>query len=79
MAKKVSIYTTTTCHFCHDTKEFFKKNNISFEEFNVGTDLAKRKEMVDKSGQLGVPVITVDDEVIVGYDQPRLKQTLGVK
>ena len=76
--KKVVIYTTPTCVYCKAAKDFFNKNNIAFEEYNVATDLEKRKEMVDKSGQLGVPVITVDEEVIVGYDQDALSQALGV-
>ncbi len=59
-------------------KALFNEHNIPFKEFNVGTDLEKRQEMIDKSGQLGVPVIVVDDEVMVGFDADTLKQTLGV-
>lgn len=75
--KKVEIYSTATCHFCHLAKEFFTENKIAFTDYNVGTDLDKRKEMVDKSGQLGVPVIVVDEkEVIVGFDREKLSQLL---
>jgi glutaredoxin-like YruB-family protein len=77
--KKVIIYSTPTCHFCSLAKDYFKENNIPFDEFNVASDLAKRKEMVEKSGQLGVPVITIDDEVIVGFDKPKIDQALGLK
>jgi len=74
--KNVTIYTTATCKYCVAAKEFFKEHNIQYNEYNVGTDLEKRKEMVDKSGQLGVPVITVDNEVIIGYDEDRLQELL---
>jgi len=74
----VTIYSTPTCHFCHMAKDFFAENKIPFTDYNVASDLEKRKEMVQKSGQLGVPVITVGDKTIVGYDQERLKELLGV-
>jgi len=74
--KTVSIYTTPTCMYCKMAKEFFQKNNITYNEYNVQTDLEKRKEMIDKSGQMGVPVITVDDEFIVGFDKKRLDTLL---
>lgn len=77
--RKVEIYSTATCHFCHAAKEFFAANNIPFTDYNVGVDLEKRKEMVDKSGQLGVPVIVIDGkEVVIGFDQERLSQLLSV-
>ncbi|KND48814.1 MAG: glutaredoxin-like protein, YruB-family [Parcubacteria bacterium C7867-005] len=78
--KKIEIYSTPTCHFCHMAKDFFKANNIPFTDHDVSTDLTRRKEMVDKSGQMGVPVIVVDDKsVVVGFDQERLSDLLGVK
>ena len=76
--KQVSIYTTPTCHFCHMTKEFFKDHNISFTEYNVAEDVERRREMVEKSGQMGVPVITIDGEIVVGFDEERLKSLLGI-
>ena len=76
--KNVTIYSTPTCHFCHAAKEFFKEHNIAYTEHDVATDMEKRKEMVDKSGQLGVPVIIVGDELTVGFDQAKLEQMLGV-
>ncbi len=77
--KKVSIYTTKTCVYCRMAKDMFAKNNISYNEYDVGADLEKRREMVEKSGQMGVPVIIVGDEVIVGFDKPRLAAALGIK
>ncbi len=76
--KKVAIYTTPTCVYCKATKDFFHQHNISFEEYNVATDIERRKEMIDKSGQMGVPVVTIDNEVIVGYDPGALSKALGV-
>jgi glutaredoxin 3 len=78
MDKNVTIYSTTTCHFCQMSKEFFKANGINYTEFNVSTDLEKRQEMIEKSGQMGVPVIFVGDEMTVGFDKQRLSTLLGV-
>ncbi len=74
----VSIYTTKTCHFCHMAKEFFTEKGIAYQEFDVGTDPAKRKEMVDMTKQLGVPVIRIDDSVIVGFNKPKVVELLGL-
>jgi glutaredoxin 3 len=74
----VTIYSTPTCHFCHAAKDFFTANKIAFTDYNVGTDLAKRKEMIDKSGQMGVPVIEVGNKIIVGFDEEKLKELLAV-
>lgn len=77
--KKVQIYTSPTCHYCHLAKDFFAGNAIPFEEFDVMADVEKRQEMIEKSGQMGVPVIVVDEtEVIVGFDEKHLKALLGV-
>ena len=76
--KKVSIYTTPSCVYCKQAKEFFKENKVEYEEFDVTTDAEKRKEMVEKSGQMGVPVIFVDDEMMVGFDRAKLTELLGL-
>jgi glutaredoxin-like YruB-family protein len=75
----VAIYSTPTCHYCNMAKDFFKQHDIAYTEYNVATDLAKRKEMVEKSGQMGVPVIDIDGKLLVGFDEAELKSTLGVK
>lgn len=75
---KVTIYSTPTCHFCHMAKDFFKENNVEFTDYNVAEDAEKRQEMLQKSGQMGVPVIMIDDNLIVGFDQPKLKSLLGM-
>lgn len=77
-APTVTIYSTPTCHFCHMAKEFFEANHVAFTDHNVATDLPKRQEMIQKSGQMGVPVITIDDQLIVGFDEPRLKELLAI-
>ena len=77
--KKVTIYSTPTCHFCVAAKEYFKENNVSYEEFDVASDAEKRKEMMEKSGQLGVPVILIDDQIVVGFNRPKLAQLLGIR
>lgn len=78
MDKKVVIYSTPTCHFCHGAKEFMKEKGIAFTDYNVAEDAEKRAEMIEKSGQLGVPVILVDDQMIIGFDQAKLSSLLGV-
>ena len=76
--KKVIIYSTPTCHFCRLAKDFFIEHNVAYTEYDVAADLKKRKEMVDKSGQLGVPVIIIDNQVIVGFDKMQIDQALGL-
>lgn len=76
--KPVAIYTTETCGYCKMAKEYFQKNNVEYQEFNVGTDLAKRQEMIEKSGQMGVPVITVGEDIVVGFNKQRLQEMLGL-
>lgn len=77
-AKKAVIYTTPSCVYCKMAKEFFKKNNVSYEERDVASDFAARDEMVKKSGQMGVPVIEAGGVIIIGFDQPRLREALGI-
>ncbi len=78
MDKTVTIYTTPTCHFCQMSKEFFKENNIPYTEFNVAADMEKRQEMIDKSGQMGVPVVFIGDEMIIGFDKKKFESELGI-
>ncbi|MEI8328256.1 MAG: glutaredoxin family protein [Candidatus Taylorbacteria bacterium] len=77
--KPITIYSTPTCVYCNMAKAFFKDNNVAFTEHNVASDLEKRKEMIDLTGQMGVPVINVGTEVVVGFDEPKLKSILGIK
>jgi glutaredoxin-like YruB-family protein len=76
--KKVIVYSTPTCPFCHQAKDFLKENNVKFTDVDVSEDQAKAKEMVEKSGQMGVPVIDIDGEIIVGFNKEKIKKALGL-
>jgi len=76
--KPVTMYTTPTCVYCRMAKDFFKKHNITFSELDVAEDEVARDEMVRKSGQLGVPVIDIGGEIIVGFDQRAVAKALGL-
>jgi len=72
---KITIYTTAGCVYCKMAKEFFKRNNISYEEKDISDDNA-RQEMIDKSNQLGVPVVDIEGQIIVGFDEEAMKKIL---
>lgn len=76
--EKVTIYSTPVCHFCHAAKDFFKENNVEYTEHDVAADTDKRTEMIDMTGQMGVPVIKVGDDVIIGFDEAKLKELLSL-
>ena len=76
--KKVIIYSTPTCTYCKAAKEFFHEKGVAYEEHDVAADQMRRKEMVDKSGQLGVPVIDIEGQIIVGFDRDTVAKTLGI-
>ena len=68
--KEVYIYTTPSCHFCHLAKDFFKEKNIIYTEYNVAEDNEKRTEMIEMTGQLGVPVIRIGSDAVIGFNKP---------
>ena len=76
--KKVTIYSTPTCVYCNMAKNYFKEKNVSFEEFNVAQDMERQKEMINLTGQRGVPVIVIDGEAIVGFNKPKVEELLGL-
>jgi glutaredoxin-like YruB-family protein len=78
MDKHVKIYSTSTCPWCIRTKQFLKDNNIAFEDMDVSANQQAAEEMVQKSGQMGVPVLDIAGEIIVGFDKERIKQALGL-
>ena len=78
MDKNVIIYSTPTCPWCARTKQFLKENNITFQDFDVSSNQQAAEEMIKKSGQMGVPVLDIDSEIIVGFDKERIKQALGL-
>jgi glutaredoxin-like YruB-family protein len=77
-AKEVKIYSTPQCPWCRKTKQFLEDNGIAYQDFNVAEDSDAREEMVQKSGQMGVPVIEIGSDIIVGYDEGWLKEKLGL-
>jgi len=74
----VKIYTTPACVYCKMAKSFFQANSVQYQELNVAADAVARDEMIQKSGQFGVPVIDIDGKLIIGFDQTQLKQLLGI-
>ncbi|BEP27705.1 glutaredoxin family protein [Helicovermis profundi] len=76
MEKKVVIYTSSTCGYCHMAIDYFKENEIEYTEKNVSTDAVARKELMSQ-GFMGVPVIFVDEEVIQGFDKNKLEELLN--
>ena len=77
MMKRVTVYSTQNCPYCHMAKAFLEKHGVPYESIDVGADSEAAKKMIDLSGQRGVPVITIDDEVIVGFDSDRLNVLFG--
>ncbi len=78
MAKTVTVYSTPTCPFCIRAKQYLKENNIQFTDYDVGSDPAKAQEMISKSGQMGVPVLDIGGEIIVGFDKEKIGEALGL-
>ncbi len=76
---KVIVYSTPTCHWCHKAKDWLKDKGIKFEDIDVSVDHKKANEMVEKSGQMGVPVLDIDGEIIVGFDKARIEAALAKK
>ena len=74
----IKIYTTPTCPFCKMVREFLRKHNVGFEDVNVAENKEAAKEMIEKSGQLGVPVIDIEGTVIVGFDRGKIESALGL-
>lgn len=76
MPHSVTVYSTPGCPWCHKTKQYLKERGVAFTDHNVAEDQAKAEEMLNKSNQMGVPVIDIDGTIIVGYDKARLDQLL---
>ncbi|MFH1877734.1 MAG: glutaredoxin domain-containing protein [Candidatus Omnitrophota bacterium] len=75
--KKVKVYSTPTCPYCIRAKQFLKEGGIEFEDIDVSSDEKMLDEMVKRSGQMGVPVIDIDGEIVLGFDKDRISKTLG--
>ena len=78
MSKNVKIYTTPTCPYCIRAKQFLKGSNIEFEDVDVSTNPDKAQEIVDKSGQMGVPVLDIEGKIIIGFDKEAIQKALNL-
>ena len=78
MNKKVKVYSTPTCPFCVRAKQFLRENAVSFEDIDVSMNHDAAQEMIKNSGQMGVPVIDIEGELIVGFDKEKIKKALGL-
>lgn len=76
--KNVTIYSTPSCGWCRATKQYFAEHNVGYTEKDVASDDRARAEMLEKSKQMGVPVIDIDGEIVIGFNQPRLAQLLEI-
>lgn len=76
--KKIEIFSTPTCHFCNLAKAWFKEKGLEYSEYDVAADIEKRKEMVEMTGQLGVPVIRIGEDVVIGFNPNKLDSILSL-
>ncbi|MEE9405871.1 MAG: glutaredoxin domain-containing protein [Candidatus Aenigmarchaeota archaeon] len=76
---KVRIFSTTSCPWCIKVKQYLEEHKIEFEEINVQEDQEAAKEMVEKSGQTGVPVLEIDGQMVIGFDKEKIDELLGIK
>ncbi|OGM97596.1 MAG: NrdH-redoxin [Candidatus Yanofskybacteria bacterium RIFCSPHIGHO2_01_FULL_39_8b] len=74
----IKIYSTPTCPWCKMAKAYFKEKGMEFQDFNVAENAEAQKEMIEKSGQMGVPVIDIDGKIIVGFDKEAINKTLNL-
>lgn len=74
----VKLYTTPTCPFCKMAREFLDQHGVCYEDVDVAEDREGAKEMIEKSGQLGIPVIDIEGTIIVGFDRGRIESALGL-
>lgn len=75
--KNITIYSTPTCHYCQLAKAYLKEHDITYTEYDVASDLEKRKEMIQLTGQLGVPVIKINDSVFVGFQESMIAEAIA--
>ena len=74
----IKVYSTPTCPWCHKAKDFLNEKGVEFEELDVSSNEEARHEMVEKSGQMGVPVLDIDGTIIVGFDVEKIKSPLNI-
>jgi len=76
--KDIKIYSTPWCHFCQAAKEFLTEKNVPFTNYDVSVDVEKRNEMIEMTGQMGVPVIVIDGDIMIGFDKNKLAAKAGI-
>jgi len=76
--KKVKVFSTPTCPYCHMAKAYLKDKKIEFEDIDVSQNQSEAKKMIDKSGEMGVPQLWINDEVVIGFNKPVIDQLLGL-
>jgi len=76
---KVKVYSTPSCPYCFTLKEFLKEHNIKFEDIDVSQNKAELDEMIEKSGQMGVPVVNIDGQIVIGFDREKIVKLLDIK
>lgn len=77
--KKIEIFSTPSCHFCSLAKDWFKEKGFKYTEYDVAANIDKRKEMVELTGQLGVPVIKIEDDILIGFNPAKMAEILASK
>lgn len=75
----IKIYSTPTCPWCKKAKVYFEENGIQYEGIDVSSNEAAQKEMIEKSGQMGVPVLDIDGKIIIGFDKEEIDKTLNLQ
>lgn len=75
----IKVFSTPTCSYCVTLKEFLKEKNIQFQDIDVSKDEKSLEEMIQKSGQMGVPVIDIDGNIVVGFDKEKIVKLLNIK
>ena len=76
---KVKIYSTPSCMYCKMLKDYLKEKKIEFEDINVAADTQAANEMIEKTGQMGVPVTDIDGQIVIGFDKEKIKKLLNIK
>ncbi len=79
MAENVKVYSTPTCPHCVRLKDYLKENDIEFEDIDVSANPEKAREMVDLTDQMGVPVVVIGEEAIIGFDRAKIQKKLGIE
>ena len=75
---KIEIYTTPSCAYCHMAKEYFKSKGLEYEEIDVLKNVPKRQEMITETGQMGVPVIKINGQIVIGFNKSKINELLGL-